>query len=391
MFTDALIMDKTWEVPGGFLGFSARFARTGVQMYDGSEIDPEGTFKDAAGARRFVPGTLYPVDRPAEEVFKPSAMASFIAKPLTNDHPADGVSIDDWNAKTKGVIGEVLRDGEFARLSGLMTDKGLIADFRAGKKDLSGGYEATLVVRDGVNPAGEAYVAQQTNIGGNHVAFVKHGRAGNTRVADAAPSIALPQSFLDSLKPQEKPVKTMLIDGLTVDISNADTALATINTILAARDAALGKVTALDTEIATLKTEATTKDAKIATLEQSVKDAKPTPAQLRDAGKALMLAAGKAKALGVTVTDEMDEPAIMAATVKAKMGDAAKNWNDAQIGASFAVLTKDTKIEATQAPISGSPLNFGDAQTEYQDAQAKRKQELRDAWKTPANSNAVAA
>ncbi|MBW8911529.1 MAG: DUF2213 domain-containing protein, partial [Sphingomonas sp.] len=241
-------MDKTWEVPGGFLGFSARFARTGVQMYDGSEIDPDGIYKDAAGDRKFKPGTLYPVDRPAEEVFKPSAMASFIAKPLTNDHPADGVTIDDWNAKTKGVIGEVLRDGEFARLSGLMTDKGLIADYRAGKKDLSGGYEANLVVRDGVNPAGESYVAQQTNIDGNHVAFVKHGRAGNTRVTDAAPCSPAPQSFLYSLQ-TEKPVKTMLIDGLTVDVSNADTAIATINTILAARDAANGKVAGLETQV----------------------------------------------------------------------------------------------------------------------------------------------
>lgn len=390
MFTDALIMDKTWEVPGGFLGFSARFARTGVQMYDGSEIDPQGIHKDAAGARKFQPGTLYPVDRPAEEVFKPSAMASFIAKPLTNDHPADAVTIEDWNAKTKGVIGEVLRDGEFARLSGLMTDKGLIADFRAGKKDLSGGYDANLVIRDGVNPAGEAYVAQQTNIDGNHVAFVMHGRAGNTRVADAAPCHSAPQSFLDSLKPQEKPVKTMLIDGLTVDISNADTALATINTILAARDAALGKIGGLEMQVATLTTDKSTLEAKVTTLEQAVKDAKPTPAQLRDAGKALMLTAGKAKALGITVTDEMDEPAIMAATVKAKMGDAAKDWNDAQIGASFAVLTKDAKVESVQDAIHGSPVSFGDAATEYQDAQAKRKQELRDGWKTPANSNIAA-
>jgi hypothetical protein len=159
-------------------------------------------------------------------------------------------------------------------------------------------------------------------------------------------------------------VKTMLIDGLTVDVSNADTAVATIQTLIGARDTALGKVTTLDAQVATLTTEKTTLDAKVVTLEQAVKDAKPTPAQLRDAGKALMLTTGKAKALGVTVSDEMDEAAIMGATVKAKMGDAAKDWNDAQIAASFAVLTKDTKVADantnTVVPL-GAPIVIGDA------------------------------
>jgi hypothetical protein len=186
----------------------------------------------------------------------------------------------------------------------------------------------------------------------------------------------------------------MLIDGLTVDVSNADTAVATITTLLDARDTATAKVTALDTEIATLKAEGVTKDAKIATLEKAVTDAKPTPAQLRDAGKALVIAAGQAKALGVTVTDAMDEPAIMSAVVAAKMGDAAKDWNDAQVAASFAVLTKDVKVADTSAldrAISGQPVSFGDAQADYAAARAKREQDMRDAWKPAANSNAAAA
>ncbi|WP_000904034.1 hypothetical protein, partial [Bacillus cereus] len=80
----------------------------------------------------------------------------------------------------------------------------------------------------------------------------------------------------------------MLIDGLTVDVSNADTAMATIQTLVAARDAATAQVTDLTGKVSTLTAEGQTKDAKITTLEQQVKDAKPTPAQLRDAGKALI-------------------------------------------------------------------------------------------------------
>ncbi|MFD2430991.1 hypothetical protein ACFSUK_28820 [Sphingobium scionense] len=68
-------------------------------------------------------------------------------------------------------------------------------------------------------------------------------------------------------------MKTMLIDGLTVDVSNADTVEATIKTLIAARDAAGAKVAGLETQVVTLTTDK-------ATLEKQVKeltDAKPTP------------------------------------------------------------------------------------------------------------------
>jgi hypothetical protein len=392
-FADGLIVDRTWETADGFLGFSARFARTGIQMYRGDEIDPNGVHKDASGGRRFHADTLYPVDRPAEEVFAPRAMASFIAKPITNDHPANGVTIDNWKDLTKGVIGEVLRDGEFARMSGLITDKQAIADYRAGKKELSGGYGAGIVVGDGVNAKSEPFVARQVEIGGNHVALVKQGRAGSEcAIHDALPSsINIPQSFLDALTTQEKHVKTMLIDGLTVDISNADTALATITTILAARDVANGKVADLQTQVATLTTDKATSDAKMVTLEQAVKDAAPTPQQLRDAARSLGQVIGKAKALGVTITDAMDEPAIMKAVVSAKMGDAGKDWNDAQIAASFAVLTKDAKVQVTDElrdAITSQVVNVGDERGEYQKDRAERRAALTDGWRKPAAANA---
>src|SRR5690606_18261432 len=96
-------------------------------------------------------------------------------------------------------------------------------------------------------------------------------------------------------------------------------------------------------DVATLTTEKQQLDAKVTTLEKQVADAKLTPQQLRDAAKAYAAVCDKAKALGVTVTDEMDEAAVMKAVVSAKIGDAAKDWNDAQIAASFATLTADVK------------------------------------------------
>lgn len=163
-------------------------------------------------------------------------------------------------------------------------------------------------------------------------------------------------------------MKTILIDGLTVDMANTDTAIATVQTLIAARDAATAQVTDLTSQVATLTAESQTKDAKITTLEQQVKDAKPTPAQLREAGKALMVTADKAKSLGVTVSDEMDETAIMTATVTKHMGDAAKDWSADQIAASFAVLTKDAKPEVK--PI-GAPKPINDSTAAAANARAE--------------------
>lgn len=183
---DGLTVDRTWETGDGFLGFSARFARTGIQHYLGCEIDPTGSHVNDRGERRFAADRLYPVQRDASEVFARKAMESFIAKPITNDHPASAVNVDNWSRLAKGAIGEVLRDGEYARMSGLITDRQTIADYRAGKRELSGGYQTEIIIGDGVNDKGEAYVARQVNISGNHCAIVDRGRAGpECRIADA--------------------------------------------------------------------------------------------------------------------------------------------------------------------------------------------------------------
>lgn len=359
MFTDALIMDKTWEAPGGFLGFSARFARTGIQMYDGAEIDPDGEHKLTDGARRFKPGTLYPVERPAEEVFSKRAMSSFIAKPLTNDHPSQGVDVDNWRDLTGGVIGETLRDGEYARLSGLMTDKALIADYRAGKKELSGGYSAKLVIGDGVNAKGEAFVAKQTEIDGNHVAFVTRGRAGSEcRVVDAAPCAAAPTAIFDSLTSQEKPVsRTLTIDGLPVNVADADAATATINRLVEQRDTATTKLTAADAKAVTDAASIVAKDAEIAALKAdkaALEAAKPTPAQLRDAAKSFAIVVAKGKSAGITVTDAMGEDEIKKAVVdKAMPGN---TYSADHIAIAFDALTKDAKVADTAVQPLGAPV-----------------------------------
>lgn len=73
-----------------------------------------------------------------------------------------------------------------------------------------------------------------------------------------------------------------------------------------------------------------------------------------------------------TVFDEMDEAAIMAATVSKQMGDAAKDLTADQIAASFAMLTKDAKVEATGVQPLGSPVIIGYAAVQAEDAAYQR-------------------
>lgn len=386
-FADALTLDAPRRVSGGYLAVRAKAARTGVYDYAGREVDPD----NAHGLRD---QAVVKVLRDEATVFDSAAVRTFIGKPITDDHPKEAVTRDNWRDHGRGVIMGALRDGDHLAFDLLLMDGPTIDKVEAGKRQLSNGYAADLEFGDFEAPDGTKCQARQARItDGNHVALVDRARGGGTcRIGDAAPCDAQPQSFLDSLTTQETPVpKIMLIDGFSVDIANADTAEATIKTILAARDAANGKVSGLETQVATLTTDNAKLTTEKAALDQQLKDSKPTTAQLLDAAKSYGQVVGKAKALGVTVTDAMDEAGVMKAVVDAKMGDAAKAWNTDQIAASFAVLTKDAKVgDAAPAGLGGTPVVLGDAATEATASRDKRKAALSDAWKGPAPATAAA-
>lgn len=379
---DRLTLDAPRRTSDGYLAVTAHAARTGAYEYSGRDVDPE----NKNGLRD---QSVVHVARDATDVFDKASLGSFVGKPITDDHPTQPVTSANWRDHARGIVMGAAKDGERVGFELAFLDASTIAKIDAGKVELSNGYSCDLQFGDFMASDGTKCQARQTNIRGNHVALVDRGRAGSEcAIRDAMPPCdAAPKSFLDSLTTQEKPVKTMLIDGLTVDISNADTALATITTILAARDTATAKVTDLQTQVATLTTDKATLDAKVVTLEQAVKDAAPTPQQLRDAARSLGQAIGKAKTLGVAITDAMDEPAIMKAVVSAKMGDAAKDWNDAQIAASFAVLTKDAKVVETDVlrdALTATPVNVGDAASRMQTAW---QAEDHNAWRTAGKAN----
>jgi hypothetical protein len=308
------------------------------------------------------PDEVVRVFRPEKVVFSKDALATLAHRPITIDHPSDRVTAENWRELSVGDVGgDIVRDGEFIRVPVKVMDAGGVKAVQTTHREFSLGYSASLDMTPG-EYQGEAYDCALSDASYNHLAACRSARGGSDlRIVDERPD--------DRRKPaNEAPVSsnpsghdgpqnplgdaemphTLIIDGLQVpDVSDA--AKAAIEKLQGqVRDGATALSDA-QTQVATLTTDKATLDAKVTTLEKQLADSKLSPQQLRDAAKAYQGTVDKAKALGVAVGDDMDEPAIMKAVVSAKVGDAAKDWNDTQIAASFATLTSDV-----QAPVSDS-------------------------------------
>lgn len=352
---DRLVIDASSRraSPGtGYVAVRAKAARTGVYQYAGREVDPDNAhgLRDAA---------IVNVLRDENTVFDATSAQSFIGKPITDNHPSKPVTSANWRDHARGTIMGALRDGEYLAFDLLLTDASAIAAVDAGKRELSNGYDANLEFGDFKAADGTVCQARQTRISGNHVALVDHGRAGSEcRITDAAPCEPAPQALFDSLT-KEKPVKKILLDGLTVDLADVDTAERTVNTLRDQRDAATAKVTAAEAKAVADAATIVSKDAEIAKLTSDLAAATLTPQQMRDAGKAYAIVCDKAKTAGVTVTDAMDEAAIMKAVVdKAMPGN---TYADEHIKIAFETLTKDHKPSQADVQPLGTPVVIGDA------------------------------
>lgn len=377
-FVDALQIGQPRRTKEGYLAVRARSARTGVYQYSGLQVDPDNQhgLRDAATVN---------VLRDESTVFDKRAAQSFIGKPITVDHPSEPVNAANWKDLARGAIMGALRDGDYLAFDLLLMDAAAIADVDAGKKELSNGYDAALEFGDFQAPDGtKCPVRQSSIIGGNHIAIVDAGRAGpECRISDGGNKLfeCCDAATVILTAPADQETKemphTLIIDGLQVP-NVSDEAKAAIEKLQGQVTDAGTKLAAAETQVATLTTEKATLDAKVVTLEKQIEDAKLTPAQLRDAAKAYQAVVDKAKALGVEIADDADEASVMKAVVDAKLGDAAKDWNETQIAASFATLTKDAKGE--QHDPLRKPVVANDSK-EVEDAYAEMVKDMQDASK----------
>jgi uncharacterized protein len=312
--TDTVALDGGRVTRDGYLVADARTARTGLQTYQGREV----------GKPEKASIVVY---RPEDEVFKADALASMAHRPVTINHPAAMVTADNWKTHARGMTGgEVARDGDFVRIPLTVMDADAIRDVQAGKRQLSWGYTCDLDWTPGVTADGKAYDAIQRNIRGNHLAIVDAARAGPAcRIGDAFPC---PEP--EGGRPvTEKNLKTITVDGIPVEVTDAASAVITkLQTAIADADKARGEALA----------SVQAKDGEIAALKAKLADAEMTPAKL-DAAVAERAAVVDAARKIVPTLDAAGKTlaAIKREAVVAKMAD-AKDMSDAGIEGAFKVL-----------------------------------------------------
>lgn len=295
LIRDKATVSTRTKLPNGFLRVDAVLARTGIQLYSAGELGL--TDRKASETVR--------VWRPRAEVFKPESIASFSMVPLTDNHPADGVDIDNARHLTVGWTGDNPRQaGDLMESRLLVSDAKAIGNIEKGKVELSNGYDCDLewtsgTVPDGERDAGQAYDCVMRNIIGNHVALVDAGRCGaDCKVQDTEHQARDCASETCNCRGDEamadKALTKMVVDGFgLVEVTDdakaviealtkkAADAAAEVARVQGAADAAAAAhtdaITAKDTEIADLKTKAddtATLDARVEARAKLIADAR---------------------------------------------------------------------------------------------------------------------
>lgn len=348
-FTDRAQIGGMKVTQDGYLVGQLRCAKTGLQSYLGSELG-------------LPTNDVISVYRPESEVFSRESLASYANKPISDDHPIEMITSDNWSQYGKGDIGsDVVRDGEFVSVSYKIMDGDTIAKVKAGKAEVSMGYMAEIDFTDGVTPDGEPYQAIQKNIRINHLAIVDRGRAGSEcGFTDAQNWGTSPITKV--LGDSNVDLKTLIVDGLTVDTT--DTGAVAIQKLADDKnkvvrqlaDAKIEHETAINAKDA----ELAAKDAEI----DALKAAKLSDAEIDAKVQARSDLLTKAKSVADTDFTGLSDADIKKAAVVAALGDAAiEGKTEAYIDARFDILAES----ASQADPFAKAMNDGQPQTKVLD------------------------
>ncbi|MDQ8996364.1 DUF2213 domain-containing protein [Acinetobacter soli] len=166
IFTTGLIGRTRETTPEGYLLCrDVPIARIGTLMYGEGEVPVSA---DSTG--------LILIQRGEDVLFDPITIASAESKPITDDHPDDWVTPDNWKELSKGVGKDVRRgegaDSDYLLADLLVTDKDTIKAVMDGKVEISLGYDADYT------EVGKGK-GLQSNIRVNHIALVDKGRCGS--------------------------------------------------------------------------------------------------------------------------------------------------------------------------------------------------------------------
>lgn len=158
-----LITDSMLSDDGGFLTVDVPITRAGVFPYKRAD------------------GNMQMEAKLPEEIFSEATVASARAKPITDQHPPEEVTLHNVSKYGKGMSHTDSRvEDNMLKVSVTVTDHALIDRIKSGKqREISIGFLSDIVPEQGVYE-GDAYQFAQRNVDINHIAIVDKGRAGST-------------------------------------------------------------------------------------------------------------------------------------------------------------------------------------------------------------------
>lgn len=148
------------ETPEGYLTVNVPITRPGVFPYQRQD------------------GTVQMEAKLPDEIFSDRVLITARSKPVTDGHPNEPVTIDNFKTYAKGMSHTDSRVEDLkVWVSLTITDKELIQKIHDGQNEISIGFTADIVAEKGTYN-GDAYEYVQRNIEINHIAIVEKGRAG---------------------------------------------------------------------------------------------------------------------------------------------------------------------------------------------------------------------
>lgn len=349
-FIDKAPVSGIRRTDDGYAVAEVPVARTGLQDYAGWEV----------GRPDLARVSVY---RPPETVFADSYLASMAHKPVTNDHPTEDVTADNWDGLAKGWTGETIRKDEangLVYVPMMLADGKLIDAVESGKREVSCGYTCELEWRDGVTPDGAPFQAIQKNARINHIAVVKRGRAGSTcRIGDS-------WAEFNDKEPVVATNKIITFDGLPVEVTDA--AEAVINKLTDARDALKSELADAVKELSDARAEhdraIAAKDAELAEAKSKVMDQAEID-RLADA-KADVVTLAKA-IVGDSIETAGKTVAEIRREVVAAKGVTVDGKSDDYVEAYFDTL-KPAMTDSFRETVKDGVKNMGDADTQRMSA-----------------------
>lgn len=223
------------ETPEGYLTVNVPITRPGVFPYQRQD------------------GTVQMEAKLPDEIFSDRTIRSARSKPVTDGHPNEPVTIDNYQTYAKGMSHTDSRVEDFKLYISLtVTDKPLIEKIHEGYNEISIGFLSDVVVESGTYN-GDQYEYVQRNVEINHIAIVEKGRAG-PEVAIRADSDAwqvnddkkgghtMPKYKIDGKEFELDPVVKSHVEKLEAQLESAQTKAGTV-------DALQGRYDALETKL----------------------------------------------------------------------------------------------------------------------------------------------